>query len=106
MEEAQLMVENKGLFDKFLHTNSEIQVVERQLAEIQRLQDVFTEKVLEQEKGIDVIHTQTIYTLDNLESANQYIRAAIKNGASRRVIALFCLIVLTLTLLFLDWYNP
>jgi syntaxin 18 len=62
--------------------------------------------VVEQEKDIEIIHENTIHTLDNLDQANEFIREAIKNSASRRVIALFCLIVLTFTLLFLDWYNP
>lgn len=61
---------------------------------------------MDQERDIDSIHTQTIHTLDNLEIANEFIREAIRNTATRRVISLFCLIVLTFTLLFLDWYNP
>lgn len=61
---------------------------------------------MDQERDIDIIHTQTIHTLDNLEVANEFIREAIRNTATRRVILLFCLIVLTFTLIFLDWYNP
>ncbi|KAI1711816.1 syntaxin-18 [Ditylenchus destructor] len=106
VEQDQLMAENKGLFKRISHSNEEILRIESHLLEIQKLQNTFAEKLVEQERDIDTIHTHSIETLDNLETANEYIRGAISNTATRRVIALFCLIVLTFTLLFLDWYNP
>uniref|UniRef100_A0A915CL07 Uncharacterized protein n=1 Tax=Ditylenchus dipsaci TaxID=166011 RepID=A0A915CL07_9BILA len=106
VEQDQLMAENKGLYQRMSHSNTEIMRIESQLVEIQKLQNTFTEKLVEQERDIDSIHTQTVHTLDNLETANEFIRDSIRNTATRRVIALFCLIVLTFTLLFLDWYNP
>jgi len=105
-EQAQLSIENQHLFERFIQRNSEIEQLEGQFSELQKLQQTFVEKVVEQEKDIEIIHEKTIHTLDNLDQANDFIREAIKNSASRRVIALFCLIVLTFTLLFLDWYNP
>ncbi|KAI6220674.1 hypothetical protein M3Y99_01595000 [Aphelenchoides fujianensis] len=105
-EQTQLTIENRQLLERFVQQNSEIEQIEKHFAELQRLQQTFVEKVVEQEKDIEIIHQKTIHTLDNLDQANQFIRDAIKNSASRRVIALFCLIVLTFTLLFLDWYNP
>lgn len=105
-EQEQLMAENQQLFFKFSKTNNEIQKIESQMHEINRLQDTFTEKVLQQEIEIEQISVKTLHTLDNLEAANDFIRKAIQNSASRRVIMLFCLVVLTFTLLFLDWYNP
>ncbi|KAI1703159.1 syntaxin-18 [Ditylenchus destructor] len=106
VEQEQLMAENKGLFKRISHSNEEILRIESHLLEIQKLQDTFAEKLVEQDRDIDTIHTHSIETLDNLDIANEYIREAIRNTATRRVIALFCLIVLTFTLLFLDWYNP
>lgn len=105
-EQEQLMIENEELYQRFARTNTDIQRIETQMNEIKRLQDTFAEKVLEQEAEIEQISVKTMHTLDNLEAANDFIRQAIQNSASRRVIALFCLIVLTFTLLFLDWYNP
>ncbi|CAD5231490.1 unnamed protein product [Bursaphelenchus xylophilus] len=102
---AQLIVENDRIYEKFTQRTNEIELIESQFAEVQKLQRTFAEKVVEQERDIEIIHDKTIYTLENLDQANEFIREAIKNSASRRVIALFCLIVLTLTLLFLDWYN-
>jgi t-SNARE complex subunit (syntaxin) len=40
---------------------------------------------MEQEHDIDRIHTHTVTTLDNLETANQFIRQAIENQANRWV---------------------
>nr|CAD2195288.1 unnamed protein product [Meloidogyne enterolobii] len=105
-EQVQLFDENKKMLERFTATDSELHLIESKVAEIQRLQNVFSEKICEQEQNIDLIHSRTIYTLDNLQQANDYIREAIKNQANRRVITIFCLLVLTFTLLFLDWYNP
>ena len=105
-EQEQLMAENEELFVKLSRTHNEIKKIETQMNEIKRLQDTFAEKVLEQEVEIEQISIKTMNTIDNLEAANDFIRQAIQNSASRRVVMLFCLIVLTFTLLFLDWYNP
>uniref|UniRef100_A0A1I8BRR5 t-SNARE coiled-coil homology domain-containing protein n=1 Tax=Meloidogyne hapla TaxID=6305 RepID=A0A1I8BRR5_MELHA len=105
-EQVQLIEENKKILGRFTATDSELHLIESKVAEIQRLQNMFSEKICEQEQNIDLIHSRTVYTLDNLQQANDYIREAIKNQANRRVITIFCLLVLTFTLLFLDWYNP
>ncbi|KAL3088657.1 hypothetical protein niasHT_023275 [Heterodera trifolii] len=105
-EQSQLLEENRKLFERFTTTDAELSRIETQMSEIQRLQGIFAEKISEQEQEIDVIHSRTVYTLDNLETANEFIREAIKNQANRRVILIFCLLVLTFTLIFLDWYNP
>lgn len=44
-EQSQLMVENRNLIERFLHTNSEIIHIEKQMSEIQKLQNTFAEKV-------------------------------------------------------------
>lgn len=61
---------------------------------------------MDQEKDIDLINDATIRASENVLEGNKQIREAIQNIASRRIIILFCIIVLTFTLLFLDWYNP
>lgn len=44
-EQSQLMAENKTLIERFSHTNSNILHIERQMSEIQKLQNTFAEKV-------------------------------------------------------------
>lgn len=104
--QARLLKENNRMYEKFSQRSNEIELIEAQFAEVQKLQQTFAEKVVEQERDIEIIHEKTIYTLENMDQANEFITKAIKNSASRRVIALFCLIVLTMVLLFIDWYNP
>ncbi|VDN08445.1 unnamed protein product [Thelazia callipaeda] len=105
-ERIQLMIENELLYSRSLQVDNDIQKVEKQMIDLYRLQETFAEKVAEQEKGISLVNETTIVTVENLRLGNEQIRQAIQNMASRRVILLFCIIVLTFTLLFLDWYNP
>ncbi|VDN95760.1 unnamed protein product [Brugia pahangi] len=105
-ERAQLMIENERLYSQSLQVDSDIQRVEKQMAELHQLQTTFAEKVSEQERDINVVNETTLLTAENIRIGNEQIRQAIQNMASRRVILLFCIIVLTFTLLFLDWYNP
>ncbi|CAB3399100.1 unnamed protein product [Caenorhabditis bovis] len=86
--------------------DDEIDKLEHQISEIQSLSSIFSEKIMDQERDIDVINDLALHTTENLIDGNEWIRKAITNSALRRVILLFCIIVLTFTLLFLDWYNP
>ncbi|CAG9531217.1 unnamed protein product [Cercopithifilaria johnstoni] len=105
-ERTQLVIENGRLYSQSLQVDNDIQKVEKQMAELYQLQETFAEKVSEQEKDINVVNETTLLTVENIRVGNEQIRQAIQNMASRRVILLFCIIVLTFTLLFLDWYNP
>ncbi|KIH66834.1 hypothetical protein ANCDUO_02839 [Ancylostoma duodenale] len=119
------MAENERMFERFSHVHSHIEGLETQITEIQRLQEAFAEKVcfifvqvniyyfstcsvkvMDQEKDIEIINEAALHTSENLKDGNEWIRQAISNSAGRRVVVLFCIIVITFTLLFLDWYNP
>uniref|UniRef100_A0A914ZJ37 Syntaxin-18 n=3 Tax=Parascaris univalens TaxID=6257 RepID=A0A914ZJ37_PARUN len=105
-ESVQLMAENEKLYAKFAQVNSDVLRIEQQMNHIHRLQETFAEKVLDQERDIGFVNESAVHTVENIRDGNEQIRQAIQNMASRRVILLFCIIVLTFTLLFLDWYNP
>uniref|UniRef100_A0A1I7TFI0 t-SNARE coiled-coil homology domain-containing protein n=1 Tax=Caenorhabditis tropicalis TaxID=1561998 RepID=A0A1I7TFI0_9PELO len=94
--------------EKFVKADrdDEIEKLEQQISEIQSLSSVFSEKLMDQERDIDLINDLALHTSENLVDGNEWIRKAITNSALRRVILLFCIVVLTFTLLFLDWYNP
>ncbi|CAI2353971.1 unnamed protein product [Caenorhabditis sp. 36 PRJEB53466] len=81
--------------------DDEIEKLEQQICEIQSLSTI-----MDQERDIDLINDLAIHTTENLVDGNEWIRKAITNAAFCRVILLFCIIVLSFTLLFLDWYNP
>jgi hypothetical protein len=44
-EQVQLVAENKKLLERFTATDSELHLIESHVAEIQRLQNMFSEKV-------------------------------------------------------------
>ncbi|VDL72964.1 unnamed protein product [Nippostrongylus brasiliensis] len=100
------MAENERILDRFSHMHAQIEGLETQITEIQRLQETFAEKIMDQEKDIELINETALHTSANLIDGNEWIRQAISNSAGRRVVVLFCIIVITFTLLFLDWYNP
>lgn len=105
-ERAQLTKENDKLYEKCAQVNADMDQLETQIAEIRRLQETFSEKLLDQERDIEVVHDTAVHTTENLKDGNEWIRYAISNSASRRVAVLFCIIVITFALLFIDWYKP
>ncbi|XP_026644415.1 syntaxin-18 isoform X3 [Microtus ochrogaster] len=79
--------------------------IEGKVVEISRLQEIFTEKVLQQETEIDNIHQLVVGATENIKEGNEDIREAIKNNAGFRVWILFFLVMCSFSLLFLDWYD-
>lgn len=79
--------------------------IESKAIQIAELQDLFTEKIMEQDQDLDRIDTIALSTTENIVDANTEIRLAIQTNAGLRVYILFFILVLSFTLLFLDWYN-
>ncbi|KAK3789023.1 hypothetical protein RRG08_008346 [Elysia crispata] len=105
-EEAQMFeLENKSLYDELNSMVQEVRQIEGQVVEIAKLQEIFTEKILEQDVQINNISNTVVGTTENIKDANEEIREAIKKKAEFRVWILFFLLVCSLSLLFLDWYN-
>ncbi|KAE8629130.1 hypothetical protein XENTR_v10000366 [Xenopus tropicalis] len=97
-ENQRLVSEMNSLFD-------EVRQIEGKVVEISRLQEIFTEKVLQQETDIDNIHELVVGATENIKEGNEDIREAIKNNAGFRVWILFFLVMCSFSLLFLDWYD-
>jgi len=105
-EEIQMFEqENAALYQEMNSMSEEVKKVEVQVVEIAKLQEVFTEKILEQDAQIDQIATTVIGTTENIIDGNEEIRKAMRKKSEFRVMLLFFLLVCTLSLLFLDWYN-
>ena len=79
--------------------------IQSQVVKISELQEVFTEKVLQQKDDIDLIGANAVAATENVRDGNEELRKAIQRNASIRVYILFFLIVMSFSLLFLDWYN-
>lgn len=105
-EEAQMFEqENRALYEEMNSMVEDVRQIEGKVVEIAKLQEIFTEKVLEQDKQIDMISTTVVGASVNIKDANEEIREAIKKKAEFRVWILFFLVVCSFSLLFLDWYN-
>lgn len=75
------------------------------MIEIAKLQEIFTEKVLQQEVELNRVNETIISSTENIRGANEQLREAMKKNAGFRVWVLFFIITLAFTVLFLDWYN-
>ncbi|XP_054287178.1 syntaxin-18 [Macrosteles quadrilineatus] len=105
-EEMQMFErENEELYNDLNSLTSDVRQIETKVVKIAELQEVFAEKVLEQDKDIERIFGTVVGTTENLRDANTQIRQAIQSNASLRFYVIFFLLVMSLTLLFLDWYN-
>eukprot|EP00057_Strongylocentrotus_purpuratus_P024710 XP_011679184.1 PREDICTED: syntaxin-18 [Strongylocentrotus purpuratus] len=97
--------ENQRLFNDMNCLVDEVRQIEGKVVEIAQLQEIFTDKVLQQSADIDRIGDTVVHTTENITAANQDIREAIKNNAGMRLWILFFLVVCSFSLLFLDWYS-
>ncbi|KAJ8876591.1 hypothetical protein PR048_021036 [Dryococelus australis] len=105
-EEMQMFEsENAHLYNELNSLSDEVKQIESKVVRIAELQEIFTEKVLEQEVDVDRISMTVIGSTENVKDANEQLRQAIQRNAGLRAWVLFFLLVMSFTLLFLDWYN-
>ncbi|BES94473.1 Syntaxin 18 [Nesidiocoris tenuis] len=105
-EELQMFqMENNFLYNELNSLNEEVKSIQSKVVKIAELQEIFTEKVLEQNEDIERISSTLVGTTENLKDANTQIKKAIQNNASFRIYVLFFILVMSFCLLFLDWYN-
>nr|XP_032800857.1 syntaxin-18 [Petromyzon marinus] len=105
-EEIQMFHrENDRLLEEMSSLMGEVRQIEGKVVEISRLQEIFTDKVLQQERDIDLVHSTVVGTTENIKEGNEEIREAMKNNAGFRVWILFFLTMCSFSLLFLDWYG-
>lgn len=106
-EDIQLFeAENEQLYNELNTLTEEVKQIESKVVHIAELQEIFTEKVLDQDKDLDRLITTVVGSTENVKEANEQIRQAIQRNAGLRVSILFFLLVMSFSLLFLDWYNP
>lgn len=106
-EDIQMLEsENEQLYNELCTITEEVRQIESKVVHIAELQEIFTEKVLDQDKDLDRLMTTVVGSTENVKEANEQIRQAIQRNAGLRVWILFFLLVMSFSLLFLDWYNP
>ena len=97
-ENQQLVHEMKTEFD-------EIKSIQNKLHEISQLQHIFAEEVLKQKEDVEVIADMTVESALNIAEGNKHIRKAIQKQFTSDGIVLFIIIMFTIALWFLDWYQ-
>lgn len=75
------------------------------MVEIAQLQSELLTSILGQKDLIQNVDTAAVSSNDDLAAAIIHIRDAIRNTAQMRRWIIFFLLVMTFSLLFLDWYN-
>lgn len=104
-EDMQLFeAENVHIYNLLQGVSEEVEQIEKNVVDIAQLQDIFTEKVAMQQHNIERIVSAVVGTTENVKDANEQIRQATQRNAGLRVWSLFFLLVMSFSLLFLDWY--
>lgn len=101
-----LALENSKILDELMTLDDEVKLIGKKVVQISKLQELFTEKVMEQAIDLNNLHETAIRSSENVREGNDLIRDAMMKNASTRVFILFYIITLGFTILFLDWYNP
>lgn len=95
-EELQIFEqENRILYEEMNTLVDEVRQIEGKVVEISRLQEIFAEKVLQQEHDVNRISDTIVGTTENIKEGNEELREAMKKNAGFRVWILFFLIVIS-----------
>lgn len=105
-EFVMLVKENSIIHDELTTFRDEVQLLHRKVNQISKLQEMFREKVQEQDIELNEVHEIAVQSSENIKGGNEQIREAMQKNASWRALFLIYVITLGFTILFLDWYNP
>ncbi|KAI9219782.1 hypothetical protein BC828DRAFT_385235 [Blastocladiella britannica] len=100
----QLEAENQALLAQFTSTLSEVNQAETSLVTIAQLQTELAQHMAVQQSQIESLVDDAAFALDNVEAGNVQLVKAREYGANARYWFLFIMLVVSGTLLFLDWY--
>lgn len=104
-ELRQLQHENDQLYQEVAQRSEEIFAIAQQVVNISQLQNEIFNNIFTQNDSIENIDSAASASNDDIAAANVNLRNAIRNSAQMRRWVIFFLIVMTFSLLFLDWYN-
>jgi|ERR1712137_36928 len=97
--------ENSLLFNEINCLNEEVNSIQGRVSKIAELQLTLTENVLEQGKDIERINITSVATTESVREGNEQLRQAMQSNSGFRIGIIFFILVLTFSVLFLDWYN-
>jgi len=104
-ERKLLEEENNQLQNTLACLVDQAREVEKSVVEISHLQNLLATKVSEQTDGIDHLHKLIDDSTTNVNRSAQSLASATQTSATFRVYVLLFLIMVSLSLLFLNWYD-
>ncbi|KAJ2542821.1 hypothetical protein EV175_006026 [Coemansia sp. RSA 1933] len=104
-ELLQLQVENNNLVNEFESALSSIRETQRSIVEISTLQTQLANELNAQMQQTERLYEEAVGAVDDVSHGNDYLISARKHQASARKWVLMIFIVLSLVLLFLDWFD-
>ncbi|KAI3859738.1 hypothetical protein MKW92_006583 [Papaver armeniacum] len=97
-ETQALQVELSNLLDA-------VQETETKMVEMSALNHLMSTHVLQQAQQIEFLYEQAVEATNNVEMGNKELTQAIDRNSSSRTFIVFFIVVLTFSVLFLDWYD-
>ncbi|KAI5696050.1 hypothetical protein M8J75_007392 [Diaphorina citri] len=97
--------ENDSLFKHLTNLTEEVEQIESKVLKVAELQQQLTENLYDQDHMIEKTLTAFVGTTENIKEGNEQLHQAIQGNATLRLFVILILLVLSFTILFLDWYN-
>jgi syntaxin 18 len=104
-QQQMLELENKELVSQFESSMNQIKQIERSLVDISQMQSTLSTHLAIQSKETEKLYSDAVNSTDSMSAANQYLVRAKENSASASKFMFVFLIMASLVLLFLDWYD-
>ncbi|KAJ2615724.1 hypothetical protein H4S08_001082 [Coemansia sp. RSA 1365] len=101
----QLRSENETMVEEFESALDRIRDTQRSVAEISALQSQLATELNSQMQQTERLYNEAVGAVDAVEKGNEHLISARKHQSSTRKWVLFIFIMLSLVLLFLDWFD-
>ncbi|KAJ2170894.1 hypothetical protein GGH16_003137 [Coemansia sp. RSA 560] len=101
----QLQEENSTMASEFENMLDTVKNTQRSVAEISALQTQLANELNAQMQQTEILYNEAVGAVDAVEQGNVHLASAHKNQASTRKWVLFIFIMLSVVLLFLDWFD-
>lgn len=97
--------ENDSLFKDLTNLTEEVEQIESKVLKVAELQQQLTENLYDQSQTVEKTLGAFVGTTENIKEGNEQLRQAIQGSATLRLFVILILLVLSFTILFLDWFN-
>ncbi|XP_027206234.2 syntaxin 18 [Dermatophagoides pteronyssinus] len=84
-EQKQFQLESKQIYDQMNSMNEEVITITKKLAEISKLQELFSENVIKQECDLNNLNLSTITSNESIREGNEQLREAMRKNAGSHV---------------------